>query len=282
MSDNAGQVLILRDELQTLWQGKNVFVEVQQLCGQVVREAPGRQTLRFQLAGQTYYRKLHTGVGWGEIFKNLIRLRLPVLGARTEWDAFELLHRIGVPTLEAVGYGEKKGNPARRESFLITRELADTVEMDSFLFDYFATHSKLAFSARARLIQCLADVARKIHGAGLNHRDFYLCHFLLVRQSIDAWLKGDAMPQVFIVDLHRAQIRSKVPFRWQVKDLASIYFSAMDLPITRGDQLRFLSIYFGLSAREVVNSYKPLLRAVDRRAQQLYKREARLRARGER
>ena len=28
------------------------------------------------------------------------------------------------------------------------------------------------------LVQRIATIARTLHGAGMNHRDFYLCHFL--------------------------------------------------------------------------------------------------------
>src|SRR5690606_4423431 len=128
------QRLILRDELQKLGQGRDVFAEVQSLEGSVARDVPGRQTLRFVLDGQTYYRKLHTGVGWGEIFKNLVRLRLPIIGARNEWEALNLLASIDIPSLIPVAFGEKFRNPARRLSFVVTRELANVEELDRYLF----------------------------------------------------------------------------------------------------------------------------------------------------
>ncbi|MEN8261061.1 MAG: lipopolysaccharide core heptose(I) kinase RfaP, partial [Pseudomonadota bacterium] len=48
------------------------------LTGEVFRDMPDRKTLRFELGGKGYFIKMHTGVGWGEIFKNLFQGRLPV------------------------------------------------------------------------------------------------------------------------------------------------------------------------------------------------------------
>lgn len=276
MPDN--QTVILRDELQKLWQNRDVFAEVQKLEGNVAREVPGRQTLRFVLDGKAYYRKLHTGVGWGEIFKNLVRLRLPIIGARNEWEALNLLLSIGVPSLIPVAFGEKFRNPARRLSFVVTRELANVEELDKYLFSR-RQNQPLGFNQKRLLIDELARVTCALHGQGINHRDLYLCHFLLDLNSIAQWQQG-GRPVLHLVDLHRAQIRAQVPARWLVKDLASIYFSAMDLGVTRGDLVRFLEIYFAQPRAQVVKEKRTLLRQIEQRALQLYKREQRLKSRG--
>lgn len=53
-----------------------------------------RRTLRIEVAGQGYlFVKIHRGVGWKEILKNLLSLRLPVLGAGNEWRAIARLAR---------------------------------------------------------------------------------------------------------------------------------------------------------------------------------------------
>ncbi len=48
----------------------------------VYRDKEGRKTLRFEYAGNAWFLKLHTGVGWAEVGKNLLQLRLPVISAR--------------------------------------------------------------------------------------------------------------------------------------------------------------------------------------------------------
>lgn len=275
MLANSVPILILRDELQVLWQGHDVFNLVQQLSGSIAREAPGRQTLRFELNGSAYYRKLHTGVGWGEIIKNLVRGRLPVVSARNEWLALNRLVEIGVASLIPVAYGEQGINPARRLSFIVTRELAGTVQLD----DYLRANPNMGFVHKQGLLRAVAHTARKIHSNGLNHRDLYLCHFLL-----DPVTAADEThsPLLYLIDLHRAQLRKQVPQRWLVKDLASIYFSAMDMGLTQRDIGRFLVSYFDLPLKQVLQQKCTLLSAVKRRAEQLYQREQRLIGRGQR
>lgn len=275
MLANSVPILILRDELQVLWQGHDVFNLAQQLSGSIAREAPGRQTLRFELNGSAYYRKLHTGVGWGEIIKNLVRGRLPVVSARNEWLALNRLVEIGVASLIPVAYGEQGINPARRLSFIVTRELAGTVQLD----DYLRANPNMGFVRKQGLLRAVAHTARKIHSNGLNHRDLYLCHFLL-----DPVTAADEThpPVLYLIDLHRAQLRKQVPQRWLVKDLASIYFSAMDMGLTQRDIGRFLVSYFDLPLKQVLQQKRTLLSAVKHRAEKLYQREQRLIGRGQR
>lgn len=278
MPGNEVRALVLRDELQQHWQTKDVFALVQQLNGDVARSVKGRETRRFELGGRAYYRKLHTGVGWGEIFKNLIRGRLPVIGARNEWLALNRLMEIGVPSLVPVAWGEKYFNPAHRLSFIVTRELADTVELDAYLAS--SKSNPPGFLQKLQLLEEIARIARLLHSHGINHRDLYLCHFMLDNQCIADWREGNLPPRLHLVDLHRAQLRKYVPVHWQVKDIASIYFSAKDFDLTSRDLLRFARIYFAMPLADVLNKHKKLLGKIQRRADSLYQREQRLKARG--
>ena len=49
--------------------------------------------------------------------------------------------------------------------------------------------------------------------------------------------------RLFVLDLHRAEIRKRIPRRLRVKDLAGIFFSSMDLGLSRADALRFMAVY---------------------------------------
>nr|WP_255210876.1 lipopolysaccharide kinase InaA family protein [Methylogaea oryzae] len=100
--------------------------------GQSFRDVAGRRTLRFEAGGKGYFIKIHTGVGWKEIFKNLFSGRLPVLGADNERRAIRRLEQLGVDTMKTAGFGSRGWNPAARQSFLITDELADTVSWKTF------------------------------------------------------------------------------------------------------------------------------------------------------
>jgi hypothetical protein len=75
-----------------------------------------------------------------------------------------------------------------------------------------------------------------MHQSGFNHRDFYLCHLLIGTEE-------NNKDELFIVDLHRVDVRKKVPERWIIKDLAALNYSSKSINITRTDKLRFLKYY---------------------------------------
>lgn len=51
----------LKEPFATLWRGKDPFEEVKTLQGEVFRELETRRTLRFEMAGKSYFLKWHRG-----------------------------------------------------------------------------------------------------------------------------------------------------------------------------------------------------------------------------
>ncbi|HIE54916.1 MAG TPA: lipopolysaccharide core heptose(I) kinase RfaP [Chromatiaceae bacterium] len=247
-----------RRRLTRPWEGVEDAFEV---SGRVFREPAGarRRTLRFELAGNGYFLKLHWGVGWREIFKNLFSGRLPVLGARNEWEAIRHLEAIGVETLHLEAYGEKGWNPAHRRSFVVTRELTGCVSLEEYCSDWGQRPPPPVH--KWRLIERVAKMTRVLHSNGLNHRDLYICHFLLDQP----WSGREEELHLYLIDLHRMQRRRRVPRRWKVKDLGSLWFSTLEIGLTRRDRLRFLRVYFGLPVREILERERRLLEAVEKR-----------------
>ena len=230
--------LYLAPPFDRLWAGRDPFVAVEALQGEVFRELEGRRTLRTEVEGRGYFVKIHRGVGWGEILKNLGSLRAPVLGAANEWRAIARLEALGVGTMRAVAYGARGANPARRHSFIVTEELAPTISLEDYCRDWPAHPPPVAL--KRALLSRVAEMARSMHEGGVNHRDFYLCHFLLHLDPPPA----PAQLRLSLIDLHRAQVRTRTPRRWRDKDLAGLYFSALRIGLTRRDWLRFLRAYF--------------------------------------
>lgn len=265
--NTSSEVVILRDEMVDCWggeSGQSIFDIVKNLTGLVAREMPDRQTLRFEIAGKGYYRKWHCGVGWREIIKNLLLLRLPVLGAKNEWTALNKLRALNIPSLIPVAYGEQGNNPATKQSFIVTRELTHVMQLDHYF-----EQCNPDFNQKRLLIENIAAIARELHAAGINHRDFYLCHFMLDKSLFIE----EKNPPVYLVDLHRAQCRTRVPLRWQIKDLGALYFSTLNLGFTRADALRFLRVYFADELRNIITSKSSLLIRVVRRAMKIYVRD---------
>lgn len=261
--------LILAEPFKTLWAGKDPFVEVERLQGQVYRELEGRRTLRTEVAGRGYFVKIHRGIGWGEIVKNLLTAKLPVLGAGQEWAAIQRLTEAGVPTMTAVAYGERGANPAAQHSFIVTEELAPTTDLEQLTLDW-ARQPPQPRLKRA-LIAEVARMTGTMHRAGVNHRDCYICHFLL---HTDKPVTADDF-RLSLIDLHRAQVRAATPTRWRDKDLAALYFSVLDIGLTRRDRLRFLRVYFQRPLRAILRDEARLLAWLERKADKLYARKQR-------
>lgn len=258
--------LVLTPPLSALWAERDAFAAAAELArsatgAAVVRELEGRRTLRFELDRRGYYLKRQNGIGWGRILEELIHLRRPVLGAGNEWLAIQTCHALGVPTMTAIAYGERGWGPARRESFLVTEAIEPAVDLDVHTRAWRDTPPPPAH--KRALIDAVADIARRMHQGGMNHRDFYLCHFLL---RTDA---PGATPQLALIDLHRAQMRPATPRRWRDKDLSALYFSALDIGLTQRDKLRFLRRYFPGPLRATLQRETALLRHLEREAARL-------------
>jgi len=266
----------LSDRFRTLWQGRDPFDEVNRLEGEVFRQMTTRKTIRVALDEAHYFAKIHYGIGWRTIFKDLLYLRLPVLGAQNEWRALKLLHELDVPTMTPVAFGRTGSNPARMQSFLITEELTGTTSLEDLCATWAAQPPP--FRLRQALSERLAACVRLMHSHGVNHRDCYICHFLLDTSSLagsDTNGRGSSALdtlRLFVIDLHRAQIRRRTPTRWLVKDLAGLYFSTMGVPITRTDRLRFIRVYEQKPLRDVFQQRAGFWRRVERTAVALHRK----------
>ncbi|MCB1645151.1 MAG: lipopolysaccharide core heptose(I) kinase RfaP [Pseudomonadales bacterium] len=248
-------------EIRDYLQPDHLFEQVTRLEGEVFREVETRKTLRFSLGDQNYFVKIHRGVGWKEILKNLLQFRWPVLGARNEWLALRKLRQAGIDTLEPLAYTSEGLNPAGLKSCLVTRALEDTLSLEEVCQQH-----RLRPGLKHRLITRTAEITARLHQLGVNHRDLYICHFLIRLDELDA-----ENPRLFLIDLHRAQIRNHTPQRWQVKDVGALYFSAMvDAGLTRNDIYRFLRAYTGLPLREALQADRHFWRQVQQRGEALY------------
>jgi heptose I phosphotransferase len=258
--------LFLSAPFKGLWQNKDPFQEADRLEGEVFRQMRSRRTIRFTVNGRAYFAKIHHGIGWCEIAKNLLQLKRPVLGAENEWTALNLLRELGLDTMTPVAFGLKGHDPARRCSFIITEELAGTESLEDFCANW--PSEPPPFRLRKALIERVASMVREMHRHGMNHRDCYICHFHLGTSTGQAPLDTRNL-RLHVIDLHRAQVRSRTPRRWVIKDLGGLYFSAMDIGLTRTDRLRFARTYEQKSLREVLPNGR-FWRRVEKTAKALY------------
>lgn len=260
--------LFLNEYFSRIWQGKDPVKEAFAITGNDYRQVKSRRTTRFEREGKGYFIKLHSGIGWKEYWKDLLQGKKPVTGAGNEFDALTLLHEKNVPTMTAAAFGCRGMIKAYEKSFLITEELCDVISLEDLCKREGGSFS--SFSFRKKLIETLAQEVRKMHLAGLNHRDCYICHFLLDEKK---W-NEEKKVLLYVIDLHRAQIRKKVPFRYLVKDLAGLYFSGMQYGnLSRYDVCRFLKIYFEKPLSVIFQEEKMLLEKIETAAGKVYKKD---------
>ena len=245
--------LYIRDDFKQGLQVEPNFNNLMSITGEVFREAPGRRTVLHKQGDRGFFLKTHTGVGWQEIMKNLLYFRLPVLGAMNEWHGVHHLQRLGIDTLRIAGYGTTQGNPATRRSFIVTDEIANSISLEDFCARWKNNPPKSKEEIRFKrwLIIRLAQISRDMHNSGANHRDFYLCHFLLQRSNHCESLSIEHS-NLFLIDLHRMQIRRRTPTRWAVKDISGLRYSSLDLELSKKDIFRFMRIYRSKPLRQIL------------------------------
>lgn len=260
-------MLMLDPEVKSvLSKRKSLFKQMMNLQGEVYRALENRRTQRITLNHKNYFLKQHFGIGWKEIFKNLFQLRCPVVSAQNEWQAIKQLEQLGIPVAKMAGFGVHGFNPATRHSFLLTHELPSNISLEDFCKEW--KRIPPAFILKQQLIKEVARIARVMHENGINHRDFYLCHFLLDLTS----LHSHHTPVLFLIDLHRAGIRKAVPRRWLIKDLAGLYFSSKEIGLNQRDLLRFMKEYRNKSLKWILNQESVFWQRVKERGNQLYRR----------
>lgn len=260
----------LRDDLKPLMDVENPFTVAANLEGRVFRQVANRKTVRFSYQQRTYFIKLHFATGWREIIKNLAELNLPIVSALNEYAAIRHCEQRGLKTMTPAAVYKQGKNPATCRSFLITDELDDMVDLETLAANWQRYIDGL--KTKRRLIKAVAKFSAAMFDSGMNHRDFYICHFMLKQDTLH-----DEIPTLYLIDLHRAQIRKNVPRRWLIKDLAGLYFSTMDLPLTKRDYCYFLKEFTGGPAKNALCNQARFWKKVQQKAIALYKKESRKR-----
>ncbi|MBN2375448.1 MAG: lipopolysaccharide core heptose(I) kinase RfaP [Sedimentisphaerales bacterium] len=236
----------------------------------IVRDFKNRKTGRFEMGGRGFYIKKHFECGLGAVLDEFFHLRKPHIGAEHERIVLDKLHTLGIDTMQVAAFGREGKTLTHQRSFLVTEELTHVQSLEAVCGQWPTTPPPAAF--KKALIGQIARIAKILHSNGLNHRDFYLCHFLLdTTDQTDNYQKNP--PKLFLIDLHRAQQRSFVPLRWRIKDIGGLYFSAMDIGLTKTDLLRFMSLYAGKPLRQTLQEDKSFWQAVQQRALRTYRKE---------
>lgn len=266
------QSLYLRDDLVAAVRtgalgvpGDDLFSALSAVEGEVYRRAARRCTSRVEIGGKAYFAKIHEGVGWREIAKNVLAGKRPVLGARHDFEASRRLCARGVAVPEVAAFGEHGVNPARRRSFAIHDALEGFRSLEDVGHGWLATPPSVEL--KRTVLTEAGRLTAAMHAAAVCHRDYYACHLMANAARLD---RGEA--ELAVIDLHRAKVHRRLPRRARVRDLGALLYSTSALPLTERDRLRFVAAYAGAPAGIELRRRGGFWRAVRRRAERLHAR----------
>lgn len=93
---------------------------------------------------------------------------------RNEGKRSENLKSIGVPTISPIALGERRKRKFLFDNYLITREIPDSIPMDTFVEEHLGEYPEPRRSRiRRRLAKALGVLTARLHNAGLVHIDFH-------------------------------------------------------------------------------------------------------------
>lgn len=229
-------------------------------AGRLLRALPHRENWRLDLPDVgsgprgAYLKKHHTR-SWRHWLRAKLRWRPVPSPGRVEAHNVARLERDGIAAMRLIAFGERVHHDGHCESFLLTDELAGYTQLNDFLRQRFPPLNAEPRRDRHfdRLLRDVAAVARRFHRRGYNHRDLYCCHFFIREDAPGRF-------RVNLIDLQRVEHRQRFRWRWLVKDLAQLNYSAPRDRISCTQRLAFMKHYLGV--RKLGVEHKRLIRRV--------------------
>jgi tRNA A-37 threonylcarbamoyl transferase component Bud32 len=207
---------------------------------ETIKTGPHRTVYRLSLSGGRFYLKHFRVADWKAQLQNLVRPSK----AEREWRAARTIALLGLPTFEPVALGRLHRAGLLRDSFLVSREIPDTVPLDKFVFDSLSPPAGSRLSPesacrkrdlRPRLAVVLGKLAARLHRAGVEHADFHAGNLLV-------HVGSDGSPALWLIDLHKVSFHRRLTTRQRFQNLALLhqFFAGKS---TRTDRLRFYRAY---------------------------------------
>jgi hypothetical protein len=177
--------------------------------------------------------------------------------AHDEAAGISLLQNHGIPTVPLVCWGTLTDG----RGFLVTEDLAGYLPIDKLI-----TNGTPFDDLR----NAIADLAARLHTAGLHHRDLYLCHIFARPASPQTDLR--------LIDAGRVRTLPRWPWRrrWIIKDLAQLWYSSLTIGTT-DPQLRALLDRY--AQNQNLSSIRSLCNAVQRKAKWIARHDRNLKKR---
>lgn len=177
--------------------------------------------------------------------------------ALLEFEPAAELAVAGINTPKVIAYGENWGTLFEKRSFIISEKIPNAEALERKLplcFEGPNTANNL--NLRRNFIAQLAAFVRKFHQTDYRHRDLYFSHIF-----------HDNTGSFHLIDLARAFKPNILRRRFQVKDIAQVYYSAPGKYFSNTDRMRF---YLGYTDQTTLSGKdKVFIRKVIKKANRM-------------
>jgi hypothetical protein len=215
--------------------------------GTVVKRIKARSVTRIAIGGPSQphdlYLKRH--VGARATLSDLLGawiLGRSISPGMVEFDNICIFREHGLATVTPVAAGQRRISAWRYESFLITESVSPFVSLEAII-----RHEPARFDRqngegfKRSLLTAIGDLARSMHAAGFNNRDFNATHVLIGPDT------GNDEVALALFDLQRVDRKKWMRFRWMIKTMAELIYSMPSPLFCDQDHRRLFAAYTGRS-----------------------------------
>lgn len=147
-----------------------------------------------------------------------------------------------IKTTEIIAAAKHKIIGPLHRVYLFSKEIPECVDLITYFNGLRQKSYEQRFKEKKYLFQSIARAVFKMHSEDIYHSDLHLKN-ILIRQ------RDDDIPEVYIIDFDKADIKEKLTPREKVKNLLRFNRSIEKYKlkggaITRADQMRFFKEYF--------------------------------------
>jgi len=153
--------------------------------------------------------------------------------ALSEWLTGNEIIAKSILAIIPVAAGEKRRFGLLQESFFVTARVENSEPLNEYVSKNLY---RLGLKKKRDLILNLASFTRRMHEAGIFHKDFHSGN-ILIRKL------GDEPPRLYLIDYYKAKIRKRISANRRIVNLAQLgnYLSGF---ASRSNILRFIKTYF--------------------------------------
>jgi hypothetical protein len=216
----------------TSMDGVFAFDQGQELVKKNIAGFRSRTAIDIAEPRSTLFMKRYDHAPWTVQLKNWLNGRKRRSNSMIELEPIVRLAALGIGVPHPVAHGQTWHGLFEQRSFLVTEKIPNAQSLEKQLPDCFESLSPIHIKQRRIFIRELAQFVRHFHDLGYRHRDLYLSHIFRNTQG-----------ELFLIDLARAFQPVLRKERFQIKDLAQLYFSLPRHAFSRTDRLRLYLAY---------------------------------------